>query len=71
METRITDQEHSRDDFGVAGKACEVEIDGEKRPGIIRESRRETDDHIRVVVDVDGKAELLDTAHTRVEVLGR
>jgi len=57
------------DDFGVRGKAAAY-VDGDERtPGIIKGSRQEPEDHVRVMLDLEGEDQLLDTDRTRVEVL--
>jgi len=61
------------DDFGVAGRAAaHVGPDGEREPAVIRGSRRiehEGGESVRVLLDLEGQEELLDTDRDRVEVL--
>jgi len=61
------------DDFGVAGRAAaHIGPDDERTPAVIRGSRRiehEDEEHIRVMLDLEGQEELLDTDRDRVEVL--
>ncbi len=58
------------DDFGVRGKAAAyLGADDGRTPGIIRGSRREPEDHVRVLLDLEGEDQLLDTDRSRVEVL--
>lgn len=49
--------------------ATYTDPDGNEHPCIIEEARHETGDHVRVVIDVDGKDALLDTRSDAVEVL--
>lgn len=59
------------DDFGVRGKAAaHIGADDERTPGIIKGSRREPEDRARLILDLEGEDQLLDTDRSRVEVLG-
>jgi len=58
------------DDFGVRGKAAAyVGADDERTPGIIQGSRREPEDNVRVILDLEDEDQLLDTNRENVEVL--
>jgi len=74
MSTDTADEtDRLPDDFGVAGRAAaHIGPDGKREPAMIRGSRRiehGDEEHIRVMLDLEGQEELLDTDRDRVEVL--
>ena len=71
MTDNTADETHDLpDDFGVRGKAAAyLGADGERTPGIIKGSRQEPEDNVRVILDLEDADQLLDTDRSRVEVL--
>lgn len=69
------ESEEIEDDIGLAGKACGWSPvgsdDDDRTPGIVRGSRREPEEHARIIIEVteDGVKKLIDADRSRVEVL--